>query len=135
MALGGVLGSLLGGIALSNLEISNIFLLYSAFPAIQLFSCAFVSEFSSVTEKTALKEKVENISNSSSIVGITKAHQRKGENRQVSKGMEAMEVKDYSSSSKWFISLRSTAQSLFNSFKQPIVHRYFIYFQYDYIFL
>ncbi|MBA0668366.1 hypothetical protein Goklo_001287, partial [Gossypium klotzschianum] len=46
MAFGGVCGSLLGGYALTNLEIDIIFLLFSILPAIQLFSCGLVEESS-----------------------------------------------------------------------------------------
>lgn len=44
MAFGGICGSLLGGYALTNLQIENIFIAFSVLPAIQLFSCGFVDE-------------------------------------------------------------------------------------------
>ena len=44
MALGGICGSLLGGFALTNLQIDTIFLLFSILPAIQLLSCGLVEE-------------------------------------------------------------------------------------------
>ncbi|KAK1308169.1 putative folate-biopterin transporter 4 [Acorus calamus] len=44
MALGGICGSLLGGYALTSLQIETNFLLFSILPAIQLLSCALVDE-------------------------------------------------------------------------------------------
>ncbi|KAK7861588.1 putative folate-biopterin transporter 4, partial [Quercus suber] len=44
MALGGICGSLLGGFALTNLQIDTIFLLFSILPAIQLLSCGLVED-------------------------------------------------------------------------------------------
>lgn len=44
MAIGGIFGSLVGGIALSDLRIDVVFLIFSIFPTIQLFSCGLVDE-------------------------------------------------------------------------------------------
>lgn len=44
MAIGGIVGSLVGGIALSDLRIDVVFLLFSIFPTIQLFACGMVEE-------------------------------------------------------------------------------------------
>lgn len=44
MAIGGIVGSLVGGIALSDLRIDVVFLIFSIFPTIQLFACALVDE-------------------------------------------------------------------------------------------
>eukprot|EP01018_Ginkgo_biloba_P018052 Gb_20691 [translate_table: standard] len=44
MAMGGIAGSLIGGLALSDLRIDIIFLLFSIFPTIQLFACGLVEE-------------------------------------------------------------------------------------------
>lgn len=44
MAIGGIAGSLVGGIALSDLRIDVVFLLFSIFPTIQLFACGLVEE-------------------------------------------------------------------------------------------
>lgn len=44
MAIGGIVGSLVGGIALSDLRIDVVFLLFSMFPTIQLFACGLVEE-------------------------------------------------------------------------------------------
>lgn len=44
MAIGGIVGSLVGGIALSDLRIEVVFLLFSIFPTIQLFACGLVEE-------------------------------------------------------------------------------------------
>ncbi|KAL4201150.1 hypothetical protein AMTRI_Chr02g214750 [Amborella trichopoda] len=50
MALGGISGSLIGGYALTNLRIETIFLLFSIFPTVQLFSCGLVKEIPSCDE-------------------------------------------------------------------------------------
>lgn len=44
MAIGGIFGSLVGGIALSDLRIDVVFLIFSIFPMIQLFACGLVDE-------------------------------------------------------------------------------------------
>lgn len=44
MAIGGIFGSLVGGIALSDLRIDVVFLIFSIFPTIQLFACGLVDE-------------------------------------------------------------------------------------------
>lgn len=44
MAIGGIVGSLVGGIALSDLRIDVVFLIFSIFPMIQLFACGLVDE-------------------------------------------------------------------------------------------
>lgn len=44
MAIGGIVGSLVGGIALSDLRIDVVFLIFSIFPTIQLFACGLVDE-------------------------------------------------------------------------------------------
>ena len=44
MAFGGICGSLLGGYALTNLQIDKIFLLFSLLPTLQLLSCGLVEE-------------------------------------------------------------------------------------------
>lgn len=46
MALGGTFGSLIGGYALTNIQIDQIFLFFSALQAIQLLSCGLVEESS-----------------------------------------------------------------------------------------
>ncbi|KAM1149975.1 hypothetical protein ACFX15_029910 [Malus domestica] len=54
MAFGGICGSLLGGYALTNLQIHTIFLLFSVLPSIQLLSCGLVEE-KSVDSKVLLE--------------------------------------------------------------------------------
>lgn len=44
MAVGGIVGSIVGGIALSDLRIDVVFLLFSIFPTVQLFACGLVEE-------------------------------------------------------------------------------------------
>ena len=44
MALGGICGSLLGGYALINFQMENIFLLFAVLPMLQLLSCTFDKE-------------------------------------------------------------------------------------------
>uniref|UniRef100_A0A0D6R6R0 Major facilitator superfamily (MFS) profile domain-containing protein n=1 Tax=Araucaria cunninghamii TaxID=56994 RepID=A0A0D6R6R0_ARACU len=51
MAIGGITGSIVGGLALSDLRIDIIFILFSAFPAIQLFACSLVEEKPSSSSK------------------------------------------------------------------------------------
>uniref|UniRef100_A0A7N0URC5 Uncharacterized protein n=1 Tax=Kalanchoe fedtschenkoi TaxID=63787 RepID=A0A7N0URC5_KALFE len=60
MATGGICRSLLGGYALSNLEIRTIFLLFYVLPTIQFFSCGLAEQGSIVSEPLFESLKSEN---------------------------------------------------------------------------
>ncbi|MCO5613556.1 hypothetical protein L7F22_067833 [Adiantum nelumboides] len=50
MALGGMFGSVVGGFALSALEVKGIFLVFSFFPLLQIVSCSLIDEKSLISE-------------------------------------------------------------------------------------
>ncbi|KAH7277395.1 hypothetical protein KP509_39G048900 [Ceratopteris richardii] len=54
MALGGMFGSILGGFALSTIDVKGIFLAFTFFPLLQLVSCSLVDE------KALISDMVEN---------------------------------------------------------------------------
>ncbi|CAA6656571.1 unnamed protein product [Spirodela intermedia] len=57
-----------GGITLSNLKISNIFLLFSVLPTIQLLSCASVDELSSSRKTRSMTGKNEGLEDDGNLV-------------------------------------------------------------------
>lgn len=143
MAVGGICGSFLGGYALSNLEIHTIFLLFSALPTIQLFSCGLVEEGSVVRD---LSESV-NSHNSKSLNkngNVTEEDRpfieksRSGPfKRKKSQKTEKLKApnskpgttakKDYSLMREWCQSLKNAVYSLCRTFRQPIILRYSVY--------
>ncbi|XVE50601.1 hypothetical protein DITRI_Ditri01bG0176300 [Diplodiscus trichospermus] len=142
MAFGGVCGSLLGGYALTNLEIDIIFLLFSLLPAIQLFSCGLVgensvddkvlSEFSNSSDSHLLNGKTNNSDEDSSLEmkSSVSARKRKKSKKQ-SKKTQFMPRKVQTQSAgkgkslalQWFQSLKDATYSLCHAFKQPIILR------------
>ncbi|POO00388.1 Folate-biopterin transporter [Trema orientale] len=140
MAFGGICGSLSGGHALSNLETDTIFLLFSALPSLQLFSCAMVEE-SSVGSKVPLdssnSENFKEVNgNSSSMDGDSfldkksstsisrRKKSQKDHKRRVAVPSKLRSVENVDSlASSWFHSLKSAAYSLCRAFGKPIIFR------------
>lgn len=135
MALGGMCGSLLGGYALSNFPMENIFLLFAVLPTVQLLSCAFVKE-SPVCIKPSAKVSTSNGTNgsvsdedeSSTDMPKTKTLRRKKGSkkktkRKIDRNNDKMPEKDGSFPSQWFRSLRMAGYTLFTAFRQPIILR------------
>ncbi|XP_019183352.1 PREDICTED: probable folate-biopterin transporter 4 [Ipomoea nil] len=139
MALGGICGSLLGGYALSNLRMDEIFLIFSVLPALQLASCHFVEEgstvgkaFSKVSASNGTHLTIENFdmdsnfSNGKSKVGGAsrrKKGQKDTNNRAIKSGDLQVLDKDGSSTPSLFQSLKSASYALFKAFRQPIILR------------
>lgn len=138
MAFGGVCGSLLGGYALTKLEIDIIFLLFSVLPGIQLFSCGLVeensmgcevlSEFSNSNDSQLLNGKTNNLDEDSSLEKKSNVSARK---RKKSKKTKFIPGKVQTQSPgkgkllafQWFQSLKDATYSLCRAFKQPIILR------------
>ncbi|OMP04448.1 Biopterin transport-related protein BT1 [Corchorus olitorius] len=140
MAFGGVFGSLLGGYALTNLEIAIIFLLFSILPAIQLFSCGLVeenpinsevlSELSEFSDSHVLNGKANHLDEDSSLERKSsvnarrrKKNQKKSKRRQVMPSKAQNSRKGKSLLGQWFQSLKTATYSLCRAFKQPIILR------------
>nr|XP_043636062.1 probable folate-biopterin transporter 4 [Erigeron canadensis] len=138
MALGGICGSLLGGYALSNVHMENIFLLFAVLPMVQLLSCAFVKEtpvhsksspkFSNSNDSEELNGSMGDENKSSIQVHKTKSVRRKKSFKQKKKGKingsnDLMPVKEGSFSSQLLQSLKMAGYTLFKAFRQPIILR------------
>ncbi|OMO83117.1 Biopterin transport-related protein BT1 [Corchorus olitorius] len=140
MAFGGVFGSLLGGYALTNLEIAIIFLLFSILPAIQLFSCGLVeenpinsevlSELSEFRNSHVLNGKANHLDEDSSLERKSsvnarrrKKNQKKSKRRQVMPSKAQNSRKGRSLLGQWFQPLKTATYSLCRAFKQPIILR------------
>ncbi|KAF5728386.1 hypothetical protein HS088_TW21G00533 [Tripterygium wilfordii] len=139
MAFGGICGNLLGGYALTHMQIDAIFLLFTVLPTIQLFSCCLVAENS--VESKVLPE----ISNSSSIhmvngsshldednvlakkSGISTSRRKKGQKnskkRLAVSSKSQVPVKTELLSVHWFHSIKAATYSLIRAFRQPIILR------------
>ncbi|KAK9084850.1 hypothetical protein Sjap_025261 [Stephania japonica] len=132
MALGGICGSLLGGYALTNLEIDTIFLLFSVLPTMQLLSCGLVEEDSSGGK--ALLDQADSSSShhsdtENSLNGRTNGSisRRKGFKNQkskkdVKKKSDAL-VKERYMIMHWLHSLKLAVYSLCQAFRQPMIFR------------
>ncbi|RAL40971.1 hypothetical protein DM860_008669 [Cuscuta australis] len=137
MALGGICGSLLGGYALSNLKMDEIFLIFSVLPAMQFVSCHFVEEGSAASKALSkistpngthltdenFDENL-NFSNGKSKGGPSrrKKSQKDTEIRAIKTGDLQIQEKD-GPSSNLFQSLKSASYDLFKAFRQPIILR------------
>lgn len=141
MALGGICGSLLGGYALSNLQIETIFLLFSILPAMQLFSCGWVKEDStggkalheySIIEKISLEENGNNTALDADNFSVEKSKTSASRRKKIQK--DSNKRSDITSKfqipkksgllvSQWFQSLRTATYSLLWAFRQPIILR------------
>ncbi|KAF9609063.1 hypothetical protein IFM89_012503 [Coptis chinensis] len=136
MALGGICGSLLGGYALSNLQIDTIFLLFSVLPSIQLLSCGLVEE-DYVGSKVQLELANSNshqengsgsISDTELNIAIdSKATLRRKRGNKNNKTRQdkttKFEEKDGLLGVQLFQSIKSATYSLCRAFKQPIILR------------
>ncbi|KAJ4975287.1 hypothetical protein NE237_000393 [Protea cynaroides] len=140
MAFGGICGSLLGGFALTNLQIEIIFLLFSILPAMQLLSCGLIEEDSSgVKVFTEFGNSISshredgngNISESdvSSVKkykASTTRRKKSSKNRKKGKfittASETLQ-KEGSLAVQWSKSLKSAIYSLYQAFGQPIILR------------
>ncbi|KAJ7960738.1 Folate-biopterin transporter [Quillaja saponaria] len=147
MALGGICGSLLGGYALSNLQIDTIFLLFSVLPAIQLLSCRFVEEHSkgskvlpevSMSSSSHVNDSLsdeDSISAKKSRVGTSR--RKKGQKNSKRKAVRASKSqtleKGNSLSLKLFQSLKEAAYSLCRAFRQPMILRPMTWFFLAYV--
>ncbi|XP_073058930.1 probable folate-biopterin transporter 4 [Primulina eburnea] len=138
MALGGICGSLLGGYALTNLQTYNIFLLFSALPAIQLFSSGLVEE-KSVGNKEypeySTLDKGTNSMNGRSFLDKPRNNvsRRKRNKKSAKRGLDTSENSqipeiDGSLAMKWFHSLKMASITLLRAFQQPIIFRPMIWF-------
>ncbi|MBA0873562.1 hypothetical protein Goshw_003976, partial [Gossypium schwendimanii] len=142
MAFGGVCGSLLGGYALTNLEIDIIFLLFSILPAIQLFSCGLVeessmggevlSDFCISSESHHLNGKANDLDEDSSLEKKSnvsarkrKKSQKKSKKTQLTrrKAQTLSPGKGKSLPLLWFQSLKYATYNLCHAFKQPMILR------------
>ncbi|XP_043688059.1 probable folate-biopterin transporter 4 [Telopea speciosissima] len=140
MAVGGICGSLLGGFALTNLQIETIFLLFSILPAMQLLSCGLVEEDSlgvkgllelSNSRSSHREDRNGSISDSddssvknskASTTRRKKSHKNSKKRKFISTGSETLQ-KDGSLAEQWFQSLKSAIYSLCRAFGQPIILR------------
>ncbi|KAJ9560438.1 hypothetical protein OSB04_005598 [Centaurea solstitialis] len=130
MALGGMCGSLLGGYALSNFPMENIFLLFAVLPTVQLLSCAFVKE-SPICSKPTYElngsisdEDDESLTNMPKTKTLRrKKGSKKKKKRKINRNNDRISEKDGSFSSQWFGSLRMAGYTLFKAFRQPIILR------------
>lgn len=138
MALGGICGSLLGGYALSNIHMENIFLLFAVLPMVQLLSCAFVKE-SPVCSKSSpelfnsngseeLNGRISDEDRSSVPIYKTSTTRRKKSSKQKKKrknngSNHQMTEKEGSFPSQMIQSLKMAGYTLFKAFRQPIILR------------
>lgn len=139
MAFGGICGSVLGGYALTNLQIRTIFLIFSVLPSIQLLSCGLVEE-KSVDSKVLLESSDSRSSdgangnssfldddNFSEKKSNTTMSRRKKSNKSKQKksvsGKLEIAGKEDSLASQWFHSLKAATYSLCHAFKQPLILR------------
>ncbi|KAI3753925.1 hypothetical protein L2E82_25990 [Cichorium intybus] len=137
MSLGGICGSLFGGYALSNIQMSNIFLLFSFLPAIQLLSCGFVSEnpisthlpeFLSFNGSNIYNESgpdEERTSTESPKRGtlVRKRSHKISKKTTLDSSKDQMPGKDGSLPLKWYWSLKMAGYTLFEAFRQPTILR------------
>jgi hypothetical protein len=132
MAVGGICGSLLGGVALSRLQIYTIFLLFSVLPCIQLLSCSFVKENSVNSEVlvedlhtngSALDEDNSFTKKSHSSTRKRKKGKKNPKNRSVNTSKSKILEKGDSLATKWFHSLKKAIYDLCRAFRQPMILR------------
>ncbi|KAL7103473.1 hypothetical protein ACP275_08G181600 [Erythranthe tilingii] len=142
MAFGGIFGSLIGGYALTNLQIDQIFLFFSVLPAIQLLSCGLVeessvsSEVSPVTNGGSLSINGRNTpENTSRIKNNISTDNSKNKNLRRKKSQKSEEQGtttvtksqvnevEKSFSTRWLRSFKTATYSLFKAFRQPMILR------------
>ncbi|GAV68633.1 BT1 domain-containing protein [Cephalotus follicularis] len=142
MALGGICGSLLGGYALTNLQIDIIFLLFSVLPTIQLLSCGLVEENSvsrkflpEFSDSKGFHQGNGNINKldedsflgkkERSSINTTRRKKNQKNNKQtaITTSKSQISGKGNSFALQWFHSLKTATYSLFRAFRQPIIFR------------
>ncbi|KAG8658171.1 hypothetical protein MANES_03G125066v8 [Manihot esculenta] len=141
MALGGICGSLLGGYALTNIQIETIFLLFSVLPAIQLLSCGLVKEnhigskglaefdnsvSSSHKEKEnaiILDEDRFSLKKSNRSASRRKNSQKHKTRRTAISAKSQISDKESYLALNWLHSLKAATYSLIEAFRQPIILR------------
>ncbi|KAL4554104.1 hypothetical protein LXL04_039782 [Taraxacum kok-saghyz] len=132
MSLGGIFGSLFGGYALTNLQMSNIFLLFSFLPTIQLLSCGFVTEtpitspdFLSINDSSGPdEERSSHESPNKPPRALVRKRSHKISKKTISDNVkDQMYLKDASLPVQWFISLKMAGCTLFEAFRKPIILR------------
>ncbi|KAJ9153762.1 hypothetical protein P3X46_027170 [Hevea brasiliensis] len=141
MALGGICGSLLGGYALTNIQIETNFFLFSVLPAIQLLSCGLITE--NYVGSKILPEFANSVSSSHIVNGNgivleedsflakksnastwrRKKSQKNSIKRTAISTKSQIPEKDNSLALGWLDSLRAATYSLFVAFRQPIILR------------
>ncbi|KAF9672977.1 hypothetical protein SADUNF_Sadunf11G0100400 [Salix dunnii] len=136
MAVGGIWGSLLGGYALTNLQIDKIFLLFSVLPAIQLLSCGLVGENSvdvKISRESAYSSNSHPVNGngdvldkdnillkkSSASATRRKKSQKNGNKRASMRTKSLIPEKGDYLVSRWFHSLKTATYSLLRAFRQP----------------
>ncbi|KAL6538389.1 hypothetical protein OROGR_012377 [Orobanche gracilis] len=145
MAFGGLCGSLVGGYALTNLQIDQIFLLFSSLQAIQLLSCGLVEESSvdsnfpseystsnghshSANDKDYREDISKSQYDTSTNKSTNNTSRRKRNHKSAKQGpvsaskYQVPEVQR-SVTRKWIHSLKTATYSLFMAFRQPIILR------------
>lgn len=135
MAVGGICGNLLGGYALSSLQIHSIFLLFSILPSIQLLSCVLIKEVSSeISEIEEQKSKdhgqwkLYSRSNKNSLGNASNSGPFRRRNRGSNHGQNKITSQENVNGEESFglrcyESLRSAIYSLFHAFKKPLILR------------
>ncbi|KAD6119563.1 hypothetical protein E3N88_10834 [Mikania micrantha] len=138
MALGGICGSLLGGHALSNLEMENIFLVFAVLPTVQLVSCVFVKERPEYCNPS-LKLSASNGSNGThesvsdedkSLIYVNKTNtlrrnksSKQKKKRKINRSNDQKPEKDGSFLTQLLQSIKLAGHTLFKAFRQPIILR------------
>ncbi|GLU23626.1 hypothetical protein SLE2022_396170 [Rubroshorea leprosula] len=141
MALGGICGSLLGGYALTNLEIDRIFLLFTLLPVIQLLSCGLVEDHSLgstsslpcfpnssdlhvMNGKSANVDEDSLLAKKSNVTTLRRKRSLKKSKRGVDvSGEPETPEKEKPLALQWFQSLKMATYSLCRAFRQPIILR------------
>lgn len=141
MAFGGVCGSLLGGYALTNIEIDRIFLLFTVLPAIQLLSCGLVKEnrvstkvlieFSSsngyhqVNGNESILDDEDGFSEEKYNFSTKKRKKNKKNQRKRVFKIRKSQIPEKSNPLviQWFHSLKAAIYSLYSAFRQPEILR------------
>ncbi|XP_031260111.1 probable folate-biopterin transporter 4 [Pistacia vera] len=140
MAFGGICGSLLGGYALTSLQIDRIFLLFSVLPTIQLLSCCLVKE-NPVGSKVL--QEFSNTSSSHLVNGnnhildeedflekksnITMSRRKKSQKNKKKRFVMTRKPQSPEKGNhlvlQWFHSLKAATYSLYSAFRQPMILR------------
>lgn len=138
MAFGGICGSLLGGYALTNVEIATIFLLFTVLPAVQLLSCGLIKE--NPLHKNDEKDHLEGnhlMNGNSSLIDedsftVKKLSKRTSRRKKSHKSRKKTDVASDRSRPfwegdrlvlKWFRSLKNAIYGLYQAFQQPVIWR------------